>query len=130
MTIREAIDKVDELRHNDIPDERKVSWLSNLDMQVKLSIIDTHSTHAHCHDRPVMPFMGYGPETPDDTELLIKAPFDIIYRHHLEAQVCYAQGDMDGYNSAITLYNTVFSEYVNWYNHNFAPVRRGLRFRF
>ena len=42
MTIIEAINRLDELKHNTYSELNKVEWLSRLDNMVKKHIIDTH----------------------------------------------------------------------------------------
>ena len=42
MKISEAINQLDELKHNTYTQSNKVQWLSRLDAMVKKQIIDTH----------------------------------------------------------------------------------------
>ena len=71
MTIMEAVNSVDNLKHNTYSFADKVQWLSRLDGMVKRLIIDTHES------RKVF-FYGYTEDTEPDTELLVPAPFDAM----------------------------------------------------
>lgn len=124
MTIEEAIKSVDEFKSNTYSDAQKVQWLSELDGQIKVGVIDTH-VGGHC-----IPFRGYNVQTPTSTVLLVRAPFEEIYTRWLEAKICYADGEIDGYNVAKALYNAVFSAFEDKYNSTHAPLHKGRRFIF
>lgn len=125
MTIREAINRVDDLKFNTYSDNDKVAWLSRLDNSVKNLIIDTHEGWECCSA-----FTGYGDTTDMDTVLLVPAPFDEIYLRWLEAQIDYHNGEFDKFNASIIMYNTAFEAYANFYNRNHMPRNRGSRFIF
>lgn len=125
MTIREAINRVDNLKFNTYSDNDKVEWLSRLDNSVKNLIIDTHEGWESSSA-----FMGYGDTTDMDTVLLVPAPFDEIYLRWLEAQIDYHNGEFDKFNASIIMYNTAFDAYANFYNRNHMPRNRGSRFIF
>ena len=56
-------------------------------------------------------------------------PFSMGYVYWLEAQIHYANEDIDMYNSAIMMFNATFSEYKADYKRNHATKGTG-RFRF
>jgi hypothetical protein len=122
MTIIEAITQIDSLKHNTYSQENKVQWLSRLDSMVKRLVIDTHEGGED------VTFTGYNDDTDLHTELLIPVPFDEIYMRWLEAQIDYTNGEYDKYNNAITMFNTSWNEYQNYYNRNHMP--KGSRIRF
>lgn len=39
-------------------------------------------------------------DTGEDTVLLVQPPYDELYRHYVEAQIHYANGEMERYNNA------------------------------
>ena len=124
MTIREAINRVDDLKFNTYSDNDKVAWLNRLDNSVKNLIIDTHEGWEKVN------FTGYGDSTDMDTVLLVPAPFDEVYLRWLEAQIDYHNGEFDKFNASIIMYNTAFDAYANFYNRNHMPRSRGTRFIF
>ena len=116
MTIIEAITQIDNLKHNTYGPKDKVTWLSRLDAMVKRLIIDTHEGW----DK--VSFTGYDDSTDMAAELLIPEPFDEIYLRWLEAQIDYANGEIDKYNNAIEMFNTSWGSYRNYYNRTHMPA--------
>lgn len=124
MTIIEAINRLDALKHNTYTQSDKVEWLSRLDSMVKKHIIDTHEGGSD------VVFSGYGDTTDVQTELLVPPPHDEMYIRWLEAQIDYHNGEYGKYNNAIDMFNTAYNSYMNYYNRNHMPVTRGRRFLF
>jgi hypothetical protein len=99
-----------------------VRWLSQLDGKIKNDIIDTHEGGED------IVFNGYGADTPTDTKLLVPFPYDDMYRHWLEAQIDYVNGEYTRYNNSMTMFNAAYSEYEHYYNRTHKP--KGKRFKF
>ena len=122
MTILEAINRIDSLKHNTYTQNDKVAWLSRLDSMVKRLIIDTHEGSED------ITFTGYNDSTPVNTELLVPAPFDEMYLRWLEAQIDYTNGEYDKYNNSILMYQTAYEGYANYYNRNHMPKGGKMKF--
>ena len=114
MKVREAIDRIDSLKHNTYTIGEKLDWLNRLDGMIKREIIDTHEGG----DSVI--FEGY---TDRDLEkdLLIGYPYDEMYIRWLEAQIHYYNGEYGQYNQALAMYNAAFGAYVNHYNRTHMP---------
>ena len=123
MKICEAIAQINSLKPNTYSDKQKIYWLSQLEAMVKVQVIDTHEGG----DR--IPFDGFTEDTDTQTQLFMPAPFDMAYIYWLEAQIHYANEDIDMYNSAIMMFNTAFREYKDHYTKTHATKGTG-RFRF
>lgn len=123
MTIYQAITQVDELRCNGYPPSRKVAWLSQLDGKIVRCVLDHHEGVSGA-------FSGYDKDTPMDRELLVEEPFSELYIYYLEAQICYADGEIGDYNNAIARFQQLFSDYIAYYNQNHPWRQRGRRFLF
>jgi hypothetical protein len=121
MTIIQAINRIDALKHNTYTQSDKVDWLSRLDAMVKNLIIDTHEGEE-------VTFTGYDDNTDLNTELLIPAPFDEAYMRWMEAQIDYYNGEYEKYNNSIDMFNTSFNGYTNHYNRTHMP--KGKKFKF
>jgi hypothetical protein len=121
MKIIEAINRIDSLVHNTYTQSDKVQWLSEMDWEVKLNIIDTHEGEA-------VSFTGYDDRTDLSTVLLVPAPYDKAYLMWLEAQIHYYNGEYNKYNNAIAMYNTDFEAYQKYYNRTHMP--KGKKFKF
>lgn len=122
MTIIEAINRIDDLKHNTYDQKDKLEWLSRLDSMVKRLIIDTHEGGED------VSFTGYDDSTDIHTELLIPAPFDEVYLRWMEAQIDYSNGEYDKYNNSIEMFNTSWTGYQNYYNRTHMPKGKSMKF--
>lgn len=123
MKIIEAINQIDSLKPNTYSVKQKIYWLSQLEAMVKVQVIDTHEGGDQ------IPFDGFTEDTDTQTQLFMPAPFDMAYIYWLEAQIHYANEDIDMYNSAIMMFNTAFREYKDHYTKTHTTKGTG-RFRF
>ena len=121
MTIGEAIDRIDSLKHNIFTLAEKIAWLSRLDGLVKQEILDT------CEGEEV-PFAGYDTQTDRNTPLLVGAPHDELYLRYLEAQMDYANGEIDRYNNAIAMFQASFDRFSNHYRRSHMPKKTAFRY--
>ena len=121
MKISEAINQLDELKHNTYTQSNKVQWLSRLDAMVKKQIIDTHEGEE-------VIFNGYDDSTDMNTELLIPAPYDEVYLRWMEAQIDYHNGEYGKYNNSMELFNTSYNAYQNEYNRTHMPKGKSIRY--
>lgn len=122
MTIMEAIQQVDALKPNTYSVRQKIQWLSRLESMVQCLVIDAHAEGGD-------PFTGFTDRTDTDTRLRMPAPFDMAYLYWLEAQIHYANEDLDLYNRAITLFNGLYGEFGAAYKRSHRTKALG-RFRF
>lgn len=122
MTIIEAINKVDELKPNSYTQLDKTRWLSNLDGTIKTEIIDTHE------DGEMVIFDGYNSDTSEDTELLVKSPYDDLYLYWLESRMDYYNAEYGRYNNTLAMFNAAYSAYESFYNR--AHMHKGQKFKF
>lgn len=124
MTIQDAIDRTDALKYNTYTNEEKIAWLSKLDAMVKQNIIDTHEGHED------IAFSGYDDSINMETELIVPHPHDEMYILWLQAKIDLSNCEYEKYNASITLFNTEYEAFENYYNRNHMPLSRGSRFRF
>ncbi len=121
MKIIEAINRIDSLKHNTYEKNDKVAWLSEVDLDVKKNIIDTHEGES-------VDFSGYDEDTDPQTELIIPAPYDKAYLLWLEAQIDYYNGENDKYNNAMDMFYEALNGFRNYYNRTNMP--KGNKFKF
>ena len=118
MTILEATQRVDALRHNTFSQEEKIQWLAQVDGLVDQELIRTHEDGGTFHP--------YDAQTPLEQELLVPAPYDELYLHYLTAMMDYHNAEFDRYNRSMGLYQAVLSAFTNFYNRTHLPL--GQRF--
>lgn len=121
MKVREAIDRIDNLKHNTYTNGEKVDWLNRLDGMIKREIIDTHE------GGEFVPFEGYT-VLDMDKELLIGYPYDEMYIRWLEAQIDYYNGEIARYNNAIMMYQTAYDAYQRYYNRSHMPLTKKMKY--
>ena len=122
MKLIEAINKIDALKQNTFSTPEKIGWLSTLDGIIKKEIIDTHEGADN------VTFNGYDDSTPNDTELLVPAPYDDIYIKWLEAQIDYGNSEIGKYNNSMAMFNATYSNYERYYNRTHMPI--GKKFKY
>ena len=122
MTIMEALYRIDEVKPNSYSQAEKIKWMSSLDGVIKSEVIDTHEGGEN------VVFNGYDENSDLSTVLLVPAPYDDIYLRWLEMQIDYANGEYGKYNNSMSVYNTAYTSYANYYNRTHMP--KGTKFNF
>ena len=123
MTINEAITRLDSLKPNGYSQSDKIGWLSIVDGMIKHNIIDTHEG-----GEDVTYNNGYDDDTPLDTELIVKAPYDELYVSWLSSKVDYFNGEFTRYNNNIVRYNDTLTAYANHYTRTHMPKGKNIKF--
>ena len=119
MTIQNAIELVDSLTYNQIDMMPKIKWLSDMDRTVQNDILLAHEGTDNRE------FKGYGPDQDLETELLVPAPYDEIYRWYLEMKIHDTTGEIIKYNNAAAKYNAAYIAYADYINRKHTP--KGVR---
>ena len=114
MKLNQLLTRIDQQIQNTCTRQEKLAWLSELDGLVKAKILDTHVP-------PVEAQLPYTTQTPEDTELLIRPPFDGLYLWWLEARIHYVSGEFIRCNNALDLFQTGFRDYAAYYNRVYTP---------
>ena len=122
MTLIEAINRIDSLKPNTYSPLEKVEWLSMLDGVIKKNIIDTHEGGEEVE------YSGYTDDTPLNTELIVKSPYDEIYIIWLESKIDYSNSEYVKYNNSITRYNDIFNDFRNNYNREHMPKGSAIKY--
>lgn len=114
MTIKDAIDRVDEIVANEIPEKEKRRWLRSLDGILAREV----------HRNRGLP-MDCGGEPQDDTVLLVPFPYNELYIFYLEMRICDANGEITRYNNAMQKYNRALLSYMDYVSRTYpaAPAR-------
>lgn len=115
MKVREAIDRIDSLKHNTYTNGEKIEWLSRLDGQIKNEIIDTHEGGQDIIYKPYT-------ELDMEKELMIGIPYDDIYIRWIEAQIDYYNGEISRYNNSMLMFQAALDNYKRFYNRTHMPV--------
>jgi len=113
LTAVQVLHQVDTLLPNQYDTARKRRWLTQAEGFVIREIL--HRC-AGTEDIPV-------PHTlPDEAELLVPSPYDELYRHYVESQIHYANGEMDRCNNAAAQWNNGLLTYRDFYFRTHRPI--------
>ncbi len=99
VTAKQVLDRVDALASNGYERGEKLRWLAQAEGFVLREI--GHQT-------------GELPDMTETTVLTAPVPYDEMYRHYVEAQIHYANGETARYNSAGSLWNNAFLTYRDY----------------
>ena len=89
-TAGQVLQRVDALLPNSCEKAEKLRWLAQAEGFVLREI---------CRET------GNLPEMTEGTALTAEPPFDEMYRHYVESQIHYANGELERYNNAMALWN-------------------------
>ena len=122
MKAMDIIDRVDLMEPNQYSPEQKLHWLSTLDGKLFEELVRPR----HPEREKIRPY-----ETGQE-ELLIAFPYgEDIYYNYLQAMIAAENSETQRYNRRMTMFNSVMTEFVNWYNRTNEPVsREGTHFIF
>ena len=122
MKAMDIIDRVDLMEPNQYSPEQKLHWLATLDGKLFEEVI----RHRCPEKESPLPYQT-GQE-----ELLVDYPYgEDIYYNYLQAMIAAENSETQRYNRRMTMFNSVLTEFLNWYNRANAPVsRKGTQFIF
>lgn len=119
MKAGEAIAMVDKLKPNKFTVEDKYRWLTDIDGMIVRELIDTHE------DSPLEGgFGGYSSDNPD-AELIVPAPYDVLYRWYLESQIDLGNMEIGKYNNTKSLFNSAYLTFTDFWNRTHMPKGKG-----
>ncbi len=116
MIIKDIIDMVDKLTPNAYETIDKIKWLKHLDLQLYDEVISS------CEGYDKISVGEYDLEHYNSTQLLAPDMFSDLYRWYLEAQIAKTNGEAARYNNALTLFQSKWQEYCNWYIRHNMPI--------
>lgn len=96
VTAGEVLSRVDALLPNGYSSGEKLRWLAQAEGFVLREI--------RCSE-------GELAQMTEDTVLTAEMPYDELYRYYVEAQIHYANGELNRYNNAVSLWNNGFLTY-------------------
>lgn len=109
MTILKAIAAADRLRPNDVGAAQKRDWLSALDGQLALELLEE-------------PFAGYDAATDAAaTELLAPPPWDLMYPDYLCMRIDLATDDLARYENDRALFEASCGRFARQFRRSHTP---------
>ena len=124
MTIQQAMDKADAMKPNMMLETVKIGFLSEIEGKIHEEIIMTHEHTAEEETLPV-----YDEYTDTSTEMLVPAPYDMVYVYWLMAQIDHLNQEMDKYNNDRRFFEDARGNFADDWNRKKMPIQRNREFR-
>lgn len=117
MTVQDAINYADALRHNAFPEEIKLAWLSEIEGKLATEIRLESAESLE----------DWLPYTQEDMgeELRVGVPYTGVYTWWLIAQADMANAEYDLAQNSMAMFNQAWAEYLRWYCQKYDPVQEG-----
>ena len=117
LTATDVLRQVDNLLPNQYAGEEKLRWLAQAEGFVVEEILHPCGTPGEA-------------ELSADHVMLVPPPYDELYRHYVESQIHYANGEMDRYNNAAAAWNSAFSAFRDHWFRTHTPCAGAAALRF
>ena len=132
MKLIEVIGSIDALKKNQIEDDTKRKWISDLESLIIREIILTHEMPEWVKDKEAINRYletdgkedVYGADTEGNAVLLAEPPYDDVYFWYLAAKIDLAEGDMERYQNDHQMYNNAYLTFQDYYNRTYMPVQK------
>lgn len=121
MKAIDIIQKVDELEPNQYDIGKKLAWLAELDGQIFRELISAYDRNATLPEA----------NADGEQEMLVPFPYgESVYCRFLQAMIAAENFETAKYNQQISLYDSAYRQYRDWYMRNNAHRKSGTKFRF
>lgn len=117
MTIQGALDMADQLKPNMMTRGAKITFLNEIEGIIHGELILTHA-----HTAAQESWTAYSTETDPGTELLIPAPYDMLYPYWLMSKIDHQNMEMDKYNNDRALFENAYQQAADWINRTKRPL--------
>lgn len=130
MTLTELISKVDSLRANQVPEDVKREWVSEVELLLINEVVLTHEIpqwvaeheiyerYQQSNGRELL-FDDYS-----DFELLVPVPYDGLYYWWIVSNIDLIEGNTERYINDHKMYNDSCLTFKDWYNRTYMPVQK------
>lgn len=110
MTVSKALEIFNNETENEISDELKKQWLSELDVKIAGEINKGRNSLLQ---------NGFSPEQALTTELTAVEEFSEIYISYLRMKMNYMLGEIERYNNSAAIFNSLYYEMSNFVSRNY-----------
>jgi hypothetical protein len=114
MKIKEIIDKVDEIKPNNIHEKKKVDWINELDGKAYEEIFSRAADYTEG-------FVPYQYGSHENVSVLIPFPYTDIYEYYLSAMIDKTHEEIQSYNNNTAMFNESYEKFAAYYRRNHIP---------
>lgn len=115
MTALKALEIFNNETENEISDELKKQWLSELDVKIAGEINKGRNSLSQ---------IGFLPEKALTTELTAVEEFSEIYISYLRMKMNYMLGEIERYNNSAAIFNRLYYEMSNFVSRNYQMITK------
>ncbi|MBQ4103469.1 MAG: hypothetical protein IJC90_03295 [Clostridia bacterium] len=115
MTALKALEIFNNETENEISDELKKQWLSELDVKIAGEINKGRNSLSQ---------IGFLPEKALTTELTAVDEFSEIYISYLRMKMNYMLGEIERYNNSAAIFNRLYYEMSNFVSRNYQTITK------
>lgn len=115
MRLREAIERVDEIKPNAFSSAVKTDWVNALEGRIAADVLLLAPAEVKQ--------LRYTYPEDQNTELLVDPPHDDIYTLWLAAKIDEANGEYNKYQNTMQIYNEHFGDFVRWFASTWEPAQ-------
>lgn len=115
MRLREAIERVDEIKPNAFSSAVKTDWVNALEGRIAADVLLLAPAEVKQ--------LRYTYPEDQNTELLVDTPHDDIYTLWLAAKIDEANGEYNKYQNTMQIYNEHFGDFVRWFASTWEPAQ-------
>lgn len=116
MTVNELIEMVDRLHPNQFTAADKLRWLNQVEKTIWNEIVTKHEGVEEGATAP-----SYTSTSSTQT-LLAEDPYSRLYPAWMDAQIAYYNREGGKYADAITVFNSAYDQYRNYYHSKHMPI--------
>ncbi len=114
MTVREAIERVDDVKPNSFTEQDKVRALNQLEQKIMAEVFYWPPVEINRQQLIYPDCLDY--------ELLVDPPYDDIYEYYLEAWVDEHNGEYERYANSSALFNNRYGNFLAWFKNLYSPI--------
>ena len=115
MTALKALKIFNNETENEISDELKKQWISELDVKIAGEINKGRNSLSQ---------IGFLPEKALTTELTAVDEFSEIYISYLRMKMNYMLGEIERYNNSAAIFNRLYYEMSNFVSRNYQTITK------
>lgn len=124
MNIQEALDLADQMKPNMMDPRVKLKYLSEIEGLIHQEIL---MKHEHAEDEETLPV--YTVDTDPGTELIVPAPYDMVYVYWLMSKIDLLNQEIDKYNNDRALFENAYDTMSDWWTRTKMPISTIREFR-
>lgn len=127
-TVRDLLTENNIRNPNDVPQELKWGWITQIE---KLLVDDCFATHQlNAEETQAAEKVKNSEHVGLDDALLAQPPYNEMYNHYLDAQIAILNGDTEAFNISTQMYNNALLTYHNYFNRTHRGKSKGEKWRF